>query len=435
MTKIVAVLICISPFVALGCIDNTSYATQERSDKIAQYILKTAPKVQHPADIDLEGKIQYLGYDLKADNPRAGSNVEVTWYWKIKQELGPGWRLFTHAVGSGEEKFNRDGVGPVRESFQPEHWRTGMIVKDHQSFKIPKDWSSETLDIRVGIWKGPSRLKGKDGMDSSNRIIGPALKVSTKPAKPPVNIAYAKTAPKIDGKFDDEEAWKDATVLGAFVNTMKGTPVDAKTETKIMWDENYLYVAFHAQDKTLTSQYDTHDDELWHEDAFEIFIDPKGDKKDYYELQVSPKGIVFDSYLPRYRKNKNEWSSNMTVAVVVDGTVNNASDTDTGWSGEMAIPFETMKTGGGVPPKDGDVWAVNFFRIDKGGDTTTYSGWSPPMRGDFHTLGKFGRVTFEKKPAPREGAVQTSEPPPPPSEEKPSTDKKPSKSDALPPVV
>ena len=390
--------------VAMSCIENTSYVTQERSDKVAQYILKKAAKVQHPAKIDLEGKVVFLGYDLKAKNPRPGGQIEVTWYWEVKRELGPGWRLFTHGVGDGDEKFNRDTAGPVRQSFQPEHWRPGQIIKDVQPIKIPKGWSSENLSIRTGIWKGAARLRGKSGMDSGNRIKGPELKVAVKPPKPPMTLAYAKVAPKIDGEIDNDPAWKDATPLGVFVNTMKGTAVRERTKVKLMWNESFLYVAFDAQDKDLKTQYENHDDELWHEDAFEIFIDPLGDRKDYYELQVSPKGVVFDSYLPRYRKNQNSWSSNMKAAVRTDGTVNDHEDTDKGWRGEIAVPLKEMQKGGGIPPKNGDIWSLNFFRIDASEDEkTSYSGWSPPMRGDFHTLSKFRRIQFEKKeqaPAP-----------------------------------
>jgi hypothetical protein len=416
MTMKIGVLLFASAIIGSGCIDNTTYATQERSDKVAEYILKTEPKPQHSMKIDMEGKVEFLGYDLKAANPRPGSKLEITWYWKAKKDVGPGWRLFTHCMSDGGSgKFNRDTSGPVRASFQPEHWRAGMIIKDTQTFSIPKDWDADNLEVRVGLWKGSERMKGNTGMDDANRIRGPKLKLKAPaPKKPPVTIAYTAVPPKIDGKFKDEEAWKSATLLNPFVTTMKGTPVAKKTEMKVMWDEKNLYIAFTAEDQNLKSQYTKQDDELWHEDAFEMFIDPLADKTDYYELQVSPKGIVFDSHLPKYRKNQNEWSSKMVQGVSVDGTVNNDSDADKGWSGEIAVPFASLSTGGGVPPKAGDIWAVNFFRIDAGGEKAEYSAWSAPMRGDFHTLAKFGRIQFGKpgEPATSEKPTPATKPAP-----------------------
>ncbi len=407
MTKVIF-LISSLVITLSGCIENPAYVTQERSDKVAEYILKDVPNIQHSSNVVLDGKVELLGYDIQADKPKPGSKVEITWYWKVKQDPGPGWRLFTHSIGShNNEQFNRDMTGPVRQSFQPEHWKSGMIIKDYQSFNLPKDWVSESVEFRVGIWKGPDRMSGNKNMDDANRIKGPSLKVSVKPPappKPPTSIAYASSTPKIDGKFQDEAAWASATALSAFTNTMKGTAVKEKTDVKIMWDEKNLYVAFFAQDTNLKSSFAEHDDELWREDAFEVFVDPQGNKKDYYEIQVSPKGIVFDSYLPKYRKNQNDWSSNTVVSVVAKGTVNNDADTDEGWYGEMAIPFESMKYGSGIPPKEGDVWALNFFRVNNDGDKTSYSAWSPPMRGDFHTLNKFGPVVFSKKNSVEESA-------------------------------
>ena len=44
-----------------------------------------------------------------------------------------------------------------------------------------------------------------------------------------------------------------------------------------------------------------------------MFIDADGNGKTYVELQVTPKGTMFDSYLPAYRQNQNDWTSGMKV--------------------------------------------------------------------------------------------------------------------------
>jgi hypothetical protein len=153
-------------------------------------------------------------------------------------------------------------------------------------------------------------------------------------------------------------------------------------------------VAMVAKDDHLKSEYKNHDDSLWKQDAFEIFLDPLGDGKDYYELQVNPAGIVFDSMLPTHRKNQNEWSSKMVVKTTMDGTLNNDDAKDKGWTAELAIPFASLAKQDGVPPKPDTTWNVNFFRINMGKDKTRYSAWSPPLKGDFHALDRFGKVVF-----------------------------------------
>ena len=390
--------------VPLGCIENTTtHTSSERSDKVASYILKKEPKnIQNRLDVNLEGKVTLLGYDLKKTNAKPGGSVTVTWYWKVNREIGDGWRLFTHGVNDeGEIKLNRDKAGPIRTHFQPEFWKPGMIIKDEQVIKIPKNWDSGAIELRVGIWRGNDRLKSRSKhMDSANRIKGPRIDLGPAHIET-IDLPFTDKAPKIDGSFENEAAWKNAIGLKPFTNTMNGKAVKKATKAMMMWDEKNLYIAFTAEDELLKSKFEKHDDELWHQDAFEIFLDPKADKKDYYEIQVSPMGIVFDSHLPKYRKNQNDWSSQVVAKVTTKGKVND-EEPDESWSAELAIPFAPLEQGGGIPPKAGDVWALNLFRIDAGKGQSEYSAWSPPLRGDFHNLDKFGRMTFKKADAKTE---------------------------------
>jgi hypothetical protein len=130
-----------------------------------------------------------------------------------------------------------------------------------------------------------------------------------------------------------------------------------------------------------------------------MFIDADGDGKTYVELQTNPKGAIFDSYLPAYRQNQNEWQSGMKSAVKVDGTLDVRTDTDKGWVAELAIPLEAAKgkekVMKNVPPKVGTMWRVNFFRLDMpSGRPQQGTAWSPPLVGDFHALDKFGELYF-----------------------------------------
>ncbi len=78
-------------------------------------------------------------------------------------------------------------------------------------------------------------------------------------------------------------------------------------------------------------------------------IDPDGDgdNKDYYELQVNPQNLVFDTQYDGYNSpNGNgrgpfgheEWSANLESAIVLHGTIDDDSDTDRGYTVEAKIP-------------------------------------------------------------------------------------------------
>jgi len=386
-----------------GCVEKTSYATSDESEKVAKMILGKAPaKIEHRLNAELEGKIALLGYDLEPDQVAPGGTFTVTWYWECREPPGPGYRLFTHLVDStGESRINRDGAGPIRKHFQPEHWRAGTVVRDTQKISIPKSWGSSVVDVRVGMWGQSGRLKVTKGpADSEDRIKAVRIQVREAVAAPPFAVPRAPAPPKIDGVFEGEAAWSGAARLDAFSDTLTGAEAPRQTSVLLMWDDAALYVAMKAEDDLLQSKYTKNDEELWHEDAFEVFLDPRGDKKDYFEIQVSPAGLVFDSYLPSYRKNDNAWSSAAAAAAKVDGKLNDGEGGDKGWTAELAIPWKSLEKGGGVPPADAEGLKVNFFRVDVTSGKTGYSAWSPPLRGDFHALDRFREIALVRPKAP-----------------------------------
>jgi hypothetical protein len=239
-------------------------------------------------------------------------------------------------------------------------------------------------------------MKGRgSSISDTNIAMGPRIAVKPAAASQ-AKVPYTEEAPVIDGKFEKEEVWNKAVQLESFKQTMTGARVEGATAVRLLWDDENLYIAISANDDYLSSRYTQHDDKLWQEDAFEIFLDPKGDAKNYYELQVNPAGVVFDSFLPAYRKNQNAWTSHMVVQTRLIGKLNDDGD-DKVWFAELAIPFSALHGEDATSPKEGDKWRANFFRVNKTKKDKRYSAWSPPLRGDFHALDKFGHLIFVKE--------------------------------------
>ena len=58
------------------------------------------------------------------------------------------------------------------------------------------------------------------------------------------------------------------------------------------------------------------------------------------------------------------------MAVYIDGTLNDHSDRDRGWTVELAFPWRGMQPlamadGRALPPRDGDVWRIDFSRFNQ----------------------------------------------------------------------
>lgn len=207
-------------------------------------------------------------------------------------------------------------------------------------------------------------------------------------------------APEIDGHLD-EAVWRKAPATEVFVNTMTGAPAEPRTTARMMWDETHLYVAFEVEDDFLKSDLEGRDRHLWTQDAVEVMVDPGGEGRNYFELQLSPTGQIFDTRFDARRVPQpfghTSWESGMRGAVVTRGTVND-DELDDGYVAELAIPWSAFAHGSppASAPAPGEEWRIALYVLDlrpNGGQRGV--GWSPPLIGDFHVPERFGRVVFE----------------------------------------
>ncbi len=209
----------------------------------------------------------------------------------------------------------------------------------------------------------------------------------------------ASSAPTIDGRLDDA-AWRDAPVTASFVSTMTGDPASPHTEARITWDDANLYVAFDVDDDFLKCDLSGHDPHLWEQDTVEIMVDPGGDGRNYFELQLSPTEQTFDTRYDSRRVPQPfghvDWDSGMRGATVVHGTVND-DESDDGYVAEMAIPWSAFHAGSppADPPRAGEEWRVALYVLGARPAGQGGVGGSPPLVGDFHVPDRFGRVVFE----------------------------------------
>jgi hypothetical protein len=422
--------------VPLACVEQAPDTPSEADLNAAKpNILKEPPAtMKHKVNAELEGKLVYLGCDVDAEALRPGQAFTVTHYWKVNTPVSDDWKMFVHMNGQGgKNPFVNLDHGPVGGKYPVAHWKAGEIIRDIHRITLPATWGSPRAEIYTGIWKGNLRLKVTKGpQDGQNRVLALSLPVSAAPLPPPapakryVAMKVKDGAIKVDGKLE-EPAWKEAKSTGLFVNTLKGTPAEQAVEARLLYDSKFLYVAFDVKDTDVWSTFKKRDDKLWQEECVELFIDWSGKGKNYIEIQVSPLGTVFDSFLPEYRKHWKaktdyDFDSGVIAKVKVDGTIDNRKDADKGWLVEMAVPFDKLKgpaaEGPAVPPKVGDAWRINLFRVDRPGTPPkeTGSAWSPPMAPDYHTLARFGELVFgdEKGVAPVKAAAPASAPGPAP---------------------
>ena len=177
------------------------------------------------------------------------------------------------------------------------------------------------------------------------------------------------TALVIDGKLN-EDAWKRAPWSDYFVD-IEGDrkPAPAfKTRMKMLWDEKHLYIAAELEEPHIWATLKNHDQVIYHDNDFEIFLDPDGDTHNYYEIEVNAFNTIFDLFLPKAYRNGGradiKWNSEgLRTAVHIEGTINDPSDLDKRWSVEFAIPFTSLNYNVNAKPEDQTTWRINFSRV------------------------------------------------------------------------
>ncbi|MDX2053836.1 MAG: carbohydrate-binding family 9-like protein [Polyangiaceae bacterium] len=409
-----------------GCGGERARVEREKA-RLQAYILDVSPSIANRLDIDFDGKVMLLGYAVLPQKVRPGQPVHLTLYWQSKADIAEGWTLFTRLLdSSGEQIDNLDGQGPLRawvrkgekQTLGPDAWERGKIYVDELVFTLPLDTNTENVQIVAGVKNGDARLVPRSGTHDAHsnsavvtldvELVRKEPPVQTPPPVPFLRVLKlpAGAAIKLDGQLTEPQ-WQSAAATPSFVDPASGLPnprLPVSATAKVLWDDAGFYLGCNVATGNIVGGFKPGlaDQHLWTEDAVEVLIDPDGDgdNRDYYEIQVNPQNLVFDSQFDAYNVPRDEkagtfghqgWSSHLKSAVRVDGTLHIATDQDRGYTVEMFVPWKSFALAKVRPPHSGDVWRMNIYAVKQNAGVA----WSAIMgQGNFHTAGRFGRILW-----------------------------------------
>ena len=219
--------------------------------------------------------------------------------------------------------------------------------------------------------------------------------------RPVLDINRVANSMVIDGKLL-EPAWHEAEEI-QLRNNVTGkevTDIDYATKVKCCYDDNNLYIAFVISDQNIFTSYTKKDEFLWQDEVVEVFIDGDPGASTYLELEVSPTNVVFDSYItdtanidlvetPKFE------IEGLQTAVQVNGTVNDSSDVDQGWTTEILIPLTSITQKRSDGKTHLDKYRINFYRINRDSQGPNYYAWSPTFQR-FHSPSSFGEISLSQ---------------------------------------
>ncbi len=161
------------------------------------------------------------------------------------------------------------------------------------------------------------------------------------------------SAPVINGILD-EDIWTEGEWIDDFTQhePYNGRPATQRTEFKILFDDDNLYVAIKAFDTSPDSIMNrlTRRDEV-DGDLVAIILDSFHDLRTGFTFGVSSAGVKYDLMFTGDGQNEDEsWDPNWWVKTSINSE---------GWIAEMKIPFSQVR----FEKNSGDVWGLEIARI------------------------------------------------------------------------
>ncbi len=148
--------------------------------------------IQHRTDYVYDDLIRLVGYDIDQTKLNSGDPLQLTYYFEVLKDPGPGWALFMHAVGpkvgDKTERLHGDHV-PVGGSHPVAEWKKGQFITDHQWLRVRKDYPSGECELMLGFYntqnKGRrAKPKGTGAKLTSGRAVHFATLSITNPDSP-----------------------------------------------------------------------------------------------------------------------------------------------------------------------------------------------------------------------------------------------------------
>jgi hypothetical protein len=209
------------------------------------------------------------------------------------------------------------------------------------------------------------------------------------PVKKQYKATQISTPPEIDGILN-EEIWKEGIWDSDFTQWQpyNGRPESQRTEFKILFDENNLYVAFKAFDaspdsivKRLGRRDNTDGD--W----VAIIIDSYHDLRTGFMFGVNAAGVKLDEIMSNDGNYEDSsWEANWWAKTSVN---------DEGFFAEMKIPFSQLR----FEKNSGDVWGLEILRFLYRNNETSI--WQPIPRDAPGIIHMMGELTGLEQVKPR----------------------------------
>ncbi|MBN1674311.1 MAG: hypothetical protein JXR37_24905, partial [Kiritimatiellae bacterium] len=190
--------------------------------------------------------------------------------------------------------------------------------------------------------------------------------------------------PVLDAELTDAAWAKDGWASGFSMMDSPEKQAEAQTRFQMVSDGTDLYVAAELAEprvRGIRAKETKRDGHVHNDDCLEIFLDPQGERSEYFHLAVNAAGVLYDAEVRQggFMMTK-EWDCDWRAATRIG---------EASWTVEARIPLAEL----GLTRKSLKTWSFNVTRERRAGGNELSS--FARIQGGFHQPSLFASLRWE----------------------------------------
>jgi hypothetical protein len=117
----------------------------------------TLPRVQYPMQVNLDGQVRLIGYDIKSQNSQ--TEIVIVLYWQALQEMTSDYKSFVHLLDATGRLVAGSDAAPANWTRPTTGWITGEYVTDPHTLGLPTNLPTGDYQIEAGLYDADSGVR------------------------------------------------------------------------------------------------------------------------------------------------------------------------------------------------------------------------------------------------------------------------------------
>lgn len=215
------------------------------------------------------------------------------------------------------------------------------------------------------------------------------------------SVARAIKPIKPEGDWDGE-VWGGVEAIDIKEYMGPAEQFKPKTQVKLLYDDNFVYVIFRVEDKYIRAVATKHQEPVYTDSCIEFFFTPGEDiSEGYFNLEVNCGGMVVSRHQSAPMENRNPLTDAEIESLEIYHSepkiVEPEKQEPTTWLIEYRVPIDMLEKFCPVArPAPGTIWRANFYKCGQETSHPHWLTWSvvDNPKPQFHMPEFFGTLEF-----------------------------------------